>query len=327
VIRPAYPLIWALLLWMVGSGKVLSVEAIVTNIDGRSFQGEITLTPENTLELGVQADAGYVAYTFTKQTIAGLELLDAENLEDGLEAYENEHFQVAAEYLEPIHRSRSPLLKVYPEAQLIEPSLILAETYLKVRRFADTAGIAGNLLATEFQETRIHKTANELLLKAYFGMERWDESELLAKRWCEVNDPSGESALGWWILSAVHLERGELEKARWVSLQPITFSSQYPKAYLQESYHMAIAAWIDESPKQALRLYQEYEVRGYDWPSGYSEELLARLISLTVQVEESEQNEDANALTIESGAPKKDLNLPLEKVRKLTTKQEPESTP
>lgn len=316
------------ILWLsFGSTQSYAVEAIITNSEGRSFQGKVQLMPDQTLELSVEADAGSVAYTFTKDTIAGIEMLDAEDLEDGLEAYENHQYEVAVIYLETIHRNRSPLLRVYPKTSLIEPSLILAETYLNVNRFADAAGIAGNLLATNFEEPRIHRSANEVLLKAFFGLKRWDESELLAERWCEVNDPSGESALGWWILSQVHLERKELTKSLWVSLQPITFSSQYPKAYLQECYHVAIAAWIDESPEDALRLYLEYQSRGYDWPGNQMKDIYARLASLALGAEKSEPIEEPNPLIIKEGAPEKDLNLPLETVRKLTNQQEPEPTP
>lgn len=304
-----------------------AVEAIITNSEGRSFQGQVQLMPDLTLELSVEADAGSVVYTFTKDSIAGIELLDAENLEDGLEAYENHQYEVAVTYLEPIHRTRSPLVRVYPKTSLIEPSLVLAETYLNLNRFADAAGIAGNLLATDFEESRIHRSANEVLLKAFFGLKRWDESELLAKRWCKENDPSGESALGWWILSQVHLERSELTKALWVSLQPITFSSQYPKAYLQECYHVAIAAWIDESPEEALRLYRDYQSRAYEWPSDQMENVYYRLVSLNLGAEKSAPIEEPNPLVIEEGAPEKDLNLPLETVRKLTTKQETEPIP
>ncbi len=315
-------------LWLsYGNIQSHAVEAIITNSEGRSFQGQVQLMPDQTLELSIEADAGSVAYTFTKDTIAGIEMLDAEDLEDGLEAYENHQYEVAATYLELIHRNRSPLHRVYPKTSLIEPSLVLAETYLNLKRFADAAGIAGNLLATDFDEPRIHRSANEVLLKAFFGLKRWDESELLAKRWCKVNDPSGESALGWWILSQVHLERKELTKALWISLQPITFSSQYPKAYLQECYHVAIAAWIDESPEEALRLYREYQSRGYDWPDDQMNDLYARLVSLSLEAEKSAPIEDANPLTIEEGAPEKDLNLPLETVRKLTIQQESEPTP
>ena len=297
------------------------------NTDGRTFEGEITALPNGSIELKLTADAGSVSYNFLKNKLAGIEFLDAENLEDGLEAYGNGQYEVAITFLEPIHRSRSPFLKIYPKDVFAEPSLVLGNAYLKVGRFADAAGLAGTLLGTEFENLRIHDQADDLLLMAYFGLKRWDETEILARRWCQNHDPTDETALGWWILSEVHLAREELEKARWISLQPITFSSQYPKAYLQECFHVAIAAWIETSPEQALQLYQQYQHRGYVWPDGKQNEIQLKLTSLGLRVDNEPVAEEVKPLEIEEGQPEKDLNLPLETVRKLTTKIESGNTP
>ena len=307
--------------------KGYSIEGIITNTDGRTFEGEIKAMPNGSIELSIAADSGSVSYNFPKENLAGIEFLDAENLEVGMEAYGNEQYKVAISYLEPIHRSRSPFLKIYPKEIFAEPSLALGVAYLKVERFADAAGLAGTLLSLKFEDSVIHNQANDILLLAYFGLRRWDETEILAKRWCENHDPADESALGWWILSEVHFAREELEKARWISLQPITFSSQYPKAYLQECFHIAIAAWIETSPEQALQLYQQYQHRGYNWPEGKESEIQLKLTSLGLLVEDEPVAEEPKPLEIEEGQPEKDLNLPLETVRKLTTKTESGNAP
>ncbi|MDA0347252.1 MAG: hypothetical protein O3C43_03750 [Verrucomicrobia bacterium] len=303
------------------------VEGIITNTDGRTFEGEIKAMPNGSIELQLSADSGSVSYNFLKENLAGIEFLDAENLEDGLEAYGNGQYQVAITFLESIHRSRSPFLKIYPKEEFADPSLVLGSAYLKIERFAEAAGLAGTLLNLKFEDPGIHDQANELLLMAYFGLRRWDETEILAKRWCENHDPADETALGWWILSEVHLAREELEKARWISLQPITFSSQYPKAYLQECFHVAIAAWIETSPEQALQLYRQYQDRGYVWPEGKQREIQLKLTGLGLRVEDEPTQEESKSLEIEEGQPEKDLNLPLETVRKLTTKTESGNAP
>jgi hypothetical protein len=308
--------------------NALAIQAIVTNEDGRSFEGEIKLLPDNRLSLDVEAGEGSASYVFSKESLARIEYLDGESVEDGLDASEQNQSAVAISYLEDVHRGRTPFYKLVPDPQAAEPSLVLGTAYLEVGRYADATGVAGVLLGNDFPDPVIHAKANEILLMAFFGLKRWDETEILSKRWCENHEPFDESALGWWILSEVHLAREETEKARWISLQPITFSSQFPKAYLQDCFHVAIESWIEESPEQALRLYKQYQDRGFKWPIDKHPQTRQAITNLTLSVEAPDQEEESlDPLSIEEGEPKKDLNLPLETVRKLTTQNEPSQTP
>ncbi len=299
-----------------------SIEGVVTNSDGRSFEGNMRVDQNGVLQLELAADQGSVAYTFTRETLGGIEFFDAEAVEDGLDAYEQDQFETAVLYLEKVHRSRSPFFKLLPINSLAEPSVALGNSYLEIGRYADATGVAGVLLGNNFSDPLIRDQANEMRLLAFYGLNRWDETEVLAKRWCEEHEPFDESALGWWILSEVHLARKEFEKARWVSLQPITFSSQFPKDYLQNCYHVAIASWMEEAPEEAKKLYQQYLSRGYSWPEDSHWEVKLK-VSTLVESLVSEEKEPEESLTIEEGAPEKDLNLPLENVRKLTTQTEP----
>jgi hypothetical protein len=318
-----------LISWITGASMLFpwvycfAVQGVITNSEGRSFEGELKVLGGDRLSLDVAADQGSASYIFNKSSISGIEFLDAEAVEDGLDAYETQNYTSAINYLEAIHRGRSPFFKFYTRAALAEPSLALGSAYLEEERFIDATGVAGVLLGADWREPKIHTRANEILLRAFFGLKRWDETEVLAKRWCESHKPFDESALGWWILAEVHLARGELEKARWTSLQPITFSSQFPKAYLQECYQVAISSWLQDSPEQALLLYNEYQDRGYIWPLDQHPESRKEIS----RNETSAEEETAGALEIQEGSPEKDLNLPLEKVRKLTTQNEPSSTP
>lgn len=312
---------------LIFTSNVFGATGIVTNKDGRSFEGELQMLPDGRLSLAVEAGDGSVAYSFQKDNLAGIEFLDAETVEEGFDSYEQDQYETAIGYLEKVHRNRSPFLKLAPTPLLIEPSLVLGDAYLKTKRYTDATGVAGVLLGIEFNDPRIHQQANEILLMSFFGLERWDETEILARRWCENHEPFDESALGWWILGEVHLARGEIEKARWVSLQPITFSSQYPKAYLQDCYHVAIATWIDENPDQALELYEDYQTRGYQWPDQKHSKTRNQLMTLAINRDTLDPTQaEEEPLTIEEGSPEKDLNLPLQKVRKLTTKTETNSS-
>ena len=317
-------LICCLCAWFATGQVSHAVEGIVTNTDGRSFEGTIRVDRDGTLHLDVAADQGSVSYTFQKENLGGIEFLDAEAVEDGLDAFERGNHDIAISYLENIHRSRSPFFKLLPVNSLAEPSLALGQAYLEVGRYADATGVAGVLLGSGFTDPTVESAANEMRLRSFFGLERWDETEILAKRWCAEHEPYDNSALGWWILSEVHLARDEMEKARWVSLQPITFSSQFPKSYLQNCYHVAIASWLEEAPEQAWKLYVEYQNRGYTWPDDQHIEVKLKLATLALSQEMPEE-EPEEPLSIEEGAPKKDLNLPLEKVRKLTPSEQSSS--
>lgn len=308
-------------LWLFSFQVCQAVEGIVTNSDGRSFEGTMRVDRAGVLHLDVSADQGSVSYSFNEDNLGGIEFLDAEAVEDGLDAFQRKNYAIAISYLENVHRSRSPFFKLLPVNALAEPSLALGRSYLEVGRFTDATGVAGVLLGGDFSDPTIEAQANEMRLRAFFGLERWEESEILAKRWCAEHEPYDDSALGWWILSEVHLAREKYEEARWISLQPITFSSQFPKAYLQDCFHVAIASWLEEAPEQAWKLYQQYQERGYTWPDDRHMETKLRLASLALSLEEPETTTE-DPLSIEEGSPKKDLNLPLEKVRKLTSSEQ-----
>lgn len=312
---------------LVGHPLAWAVQGVVTNKEGRSFEGTMRLNRQGTaLLVEVQADQGLVSYSFNKDALAGIAFLDAEAVEDGLDAFERGQFEAAISHLETVHRSRSPFFKMIPAKALVEPSLALGNAYLKVQRYADAMGVAGVLLNSDVSDSAILSQATDMRLLAFFGLQRWDETEVLANRWCADHEPADESALGWWILAEVHLAREEYTQARWISLQPITFSSQFPKAYLQHCFHVAIASWLDEDPEEAWKLYKDYRDRGFVWPDDRHPKVKLTMINLAPSAE-TEAGDTEEAPTLEEGLPKRDLNLPLETVKKLTTKLETSQTP
>lgn len=72
-----------------------SIEGIVTNSDGRSFEGNMRVDQNGVLHLELAADQGSVAYSFTSETLGGIEFFDAEAVEDGVDAYERGQFETA----------------------------------------------------------------------------------------------------------------------------------------------------------------------------------------------------------------------------------------
>lgn len=305
------------------SSLLMAAAGALTNTEGRQFEGEMTVVDDSTIRLEVAAGAGAVSYLFRKDKIQTIDIFDAEQIEGGLEALAHGRYEAAVEVLGPVHRQRSPFLRLYPLEALAEPSLALGEAYFQTGRFVEALGVAGTLLGVDFAEPRMHADSNQLMLRSYFKLERWEETEILAKRWCENHDPAEDSALGWWILGEAHLAAGDWRAARWVGLLPITFSSQYPKPYLEQCYPVVIQSWLsDGNPKKAFRVYREFLERKLAWP----EEKANLRASMEEMLVEQDQILDSStsgpALEISQGRPEKDLNLPLESVRKITAKTE-----
>ena len=305
------------------SSLLMAAAGALTTTEGRQFEGEMTVVDESTIQLEVAAGAGAVSYLFRKDKIQTIDFFDTEQIEEGLEALSHGRYEAAVEVLGPVHRQRSPFFRLYPLEALAEPSLALGEAYFQAGRFVEALGLAGTLLAVDIAEPRMHAESNQLMLRSYFKLERWEETEILAKRWCENHDPAEDSALGWWILGETHLAAGDWKAARWAGLLPITFSSQYPKPFLEQCYPVVIQSWLlDGNPKKALRVYREFMDRKLVWP----EEKDNLRASMEEMLGERDQilppTSTGPALQISQGRPEKDLNLPLESVRKITAKTE-----
>ena len=310
------------------SSLLRAATGTLTNTDGRQFEGDMTVVDPAAIRLEVAAGAGTVSYLFRKDKIQSFDFFDAEQIEEGLEALSHGQYEAAVEVLKPVHRQRSPFFRLYPLESLAEPSLTLGEAYFQTGRFIEAVGVAGTLLGVDFAEERMHSKANQLMLRSFFKLERWEETEILAKRWCENHNPAEDSALGWWILGEARLAAEDWKAARWISLLPITFSSQYPKPYLEQCYPVVIQSWLSEgNPKKALRAYRAFLGRKLPWP----EEKAALRTSMEEMLGEQDQvhapSSSEPTLEIPQGRPERDLNLPLESVRKITAKTEISETP
>ena len=296
---------------------------VLTNTDGRQFEGRMMVLADDTIRLDVSVDEGFASYLFGKDKIEKIDFFDAEQIEEGLEALSNEQYEAAIKALEPVHQQRSPFIRLYPLLTLAEPSLGLGEAYFQAGRFVEALGIASTLLGITFEDAQIHARSKELMLRSFFKLEQWEETAILAERWCKNHDPTVDSALGWWILGESQLAAGDSKNARWTSLQPITFSSQYPKPYLENCYPVVIQSWlVEKNPEKALDLYREFLDRQLTWPAEKAElhSFMEEILRERDHREETQPSE--TAVEIPAGQPEKDLNLPLESVRKNTAKTE-----
>jgi hypothetical protein len=149
------------------------------------------------------------------------------------------------------------------------------------------------------------------------------ESKRLAEEWCAQADPSGGSALGWKVLAQLAYDGGDFDRALWVSLQPVVFSSFLPMTHLEDCYALAVAAAhrLDDNTL-ADRLYRDMRARELAWPQ------LPGLAAIELQYAQTfddeggshEPPEPEDEFSAEPTEPAADLALPLEKVRKIVVR-------
>ncbi len=298
-------------------------EVVLTNQDNRSFEGVLKRNNNGGLNLDVESDEGSATLFFKIEDIKTLEFLDEEIAQDGLEAWKNNQIKVAADLLKPVHKNRSAFLSLFPEMEISPPSLVYAKAQIELGQFLQAAGIAANLMKVKTSYGSLESEAEDLLLLAFYRMDRIEDAQIIAERWVKTRRPQFDSALGWWILGEYYLEKQIPKKARWLALQPITFSSQFHKDYLEECYPVVIASYLMEGEdEQALRTYHEFNDRNLIWPKNQHPEILLKIERLLLAIEFSEDDEE-EPLDVEEGVANKDLNLPVESVKKLTTIPEP----
>ncbi len=237
---------------------------IVTNA-GRTHRGTLDGFRDGRLHLRLASDGGEVGYSFAPTEIARLKLPGADLEADAVDLLDQGRTSEAMPMLEAIGRQRVRYLPVLNEAQ-----------QQVLWRLAQTGGASGDphtmlgivramapLATTE--ETRA--TLLETELRVVLRLNQSDEAQTLARRWCAFADPAGASALGWRVLAQAAYDAGDYDRARWIALQPVTFSSHLAASDLDTCYALAIASAdrLGETDR-ALILSREMKARSISWP-------------------------------------------------------------
>ena len=242
-----------------------SEAAEVTTKGGRKFRGLLDGMREGRLWIKTARDGGEIGYSFAPGEIGALVLPGAE-----VEARANEWLDrgLAAEalpLLEALGRQRSRYLPILnagqrrPLVRLVRVSDAVGDPYT-------TIGYA-RVLEPHVESEEERMILRDAVLNAHMRLNLKEEARELAEIWCREADSNGTSALGWMVLARLALDGNNVERARWIALQPIAFSRHRPTAHLDVCYAIAItAAHEGGDGDHARSLFIEMRERHLDWP-------------------------------------------------------------
>lgn len=291
--------------------------ATVTNKEGRKFTGRLSGFREGRLTISTATGGGEVGYSFAAVDIDVLILPGEDLASQSIELWERGENEAALPLLTALGRQRLRYLPVLTPQQR-QPLLALVQTMIEVEDFGGAIGTARLILpfASESHEKSI---LEDVILRGNLALGFTEESKRLAEQWCAQADPSGGTALGWKVLAQLAYDGGDFDRALWVSLQPVVFSSFLSMTHLEDCYALAIAAAhrLDDTTL-ANRLYRDMRARELAWPqlTGLAEIELHYAQTFANEGDSHETPEPKDEFSAEPTEPEADLGLPLEKVRK-----------
>lgn len=240
--------------------------AEVTLANGRSVRGLLDGFREGRLHLRLATDGGEVGYSFASSELARLVLPGTDWEGSASELLERGDVAAAMPLLEALGRHRIRYLPILDA----ERQRVLWDLVEHAAASSDPDAVRGILRAmtavADTKEKQLALVEAEVFLA--LGVPGAPEVEPLARRWCSLADPAGRSALGWRVLARRAYDAGDDDQARWIALQPVTFSSHVGMRELDLCYAIAIAAADrqgDVAHAHALR--GEMQARQLPWPA------------------------------------------------------------
>ncbi|MBC2595559.1 hypothetical protein H5P28_14930 [Ruficoccus amylovorans] len=240
---------------------------------GQVYEGRAAGVKEGSLTFIRTHAGGQAEYTFTSDEVERIDFPGGESKLAAEELLATGRTAEALPILEALYRQRGAYLGFLSEKDrayfitLVETAREAGDPYLSV-------GVAKALLEyTSAPEVR--NRLDDLVLLGHYNLPLKDDTRALAETWTTARPLYGDSALGWYILARLDYDAGEYESALTRALTPVTFSSQYPMAYLSHCYAVAIlSAQALGEEAEARALAGEMLARHLGWPQ---DEGLAKL--------------------------------------------------
>ncbi len=291
-------------------------EATAIMENGRRYTGEFTGIEEGRLRILVFEGAGQIQYSLRIEEIASVRLPGDEVERAAVELYDAAEYDRAIPLLNALFRQRVSYLEILDERQ--EETLVsLPVAYFETADYINAVSIARRLLRENGREA--HRARLEaLMLEGYFRLELYDQTAELAREWCSRQDTYPESAIGWALLAELKLREERYEEALWVALQPVAFSGARPMEYLDRAYAVAAHSYLAlDAENDGYRLFQEMKEHGLTWPESGDRYAETRAHYREIAAAIEEEDKVPGDLEIDARPANKDLNLPLQHVRKL----------
>lgn len=282
--------------------------------DGQFFSGEPVSFRNNIVSIRTIVDGGEYDRGFPAESIAALRFADRKTVDQARELIGAEMSEEVLSVLEEIWLPRAPFLSLLDEetiallAHLPHAHLTAGDPYRAV-------GLAQRLLPHAVKSQTADQI-QEVILLGYLKLELWKEAEERAREWIDAQPRFPRSALGWRVLAELALRDEELEDLLWIALEPIAIASSEKIDHLANCYAFAIHAFLlQEELGKAVDLFKEMHERGFLWPDDKNlretETEMTKLISASQRENDPEPEAD-----LDLRPPEKDLNLPIDQVRR-----------
>jgi len=212
----------------------------VTTRTGSMFEGTLVDFDGDQISLRAFQSGGEIILNLAREDIRRIDFPGGSILDVAEVMMEDGDLPAALPYLEALLVSRYPVFPLLTEEQR-EPFTTIPMAALAIDRPA--AAIAYVQALRPFIESSgsVEKLETAELLGRYM-LRLDDEAREQATAWISRQDRFPESALGFFVLSAVQFENDRFEESLYTALQPLVFSGQIPVPYLPHCYTLAVAS-------------------------------------------------------------------------------------
>lgn len=243
----------------------LSGPVVVTTHDHVNFQGILTQVKHDQLVLQENIGEGSVEYAVDFAKIKHIEFPGTHYISLSQKFLANDDYPNAIVIIDALFKQRAQLLQWQSSAAL-EFFTRHAETHLNHGSLNNAIQIARQLQA-HTDAASLHQKLDDILLLAHHRLGFAEQAHALSKQWIQTRPAYGQSALGWYVQADLMRVAEDYDQALNIALDPIVFSSQFPMAYLEHCYAIAIiAATALHETEHAQALWVEMQERNLKWP-------------------------------------------------------------
>lgn len=233
--------------------------------NGQEFQGSFNELHDGRIYLRMVQDGGEIILSFPVEDIKSIFFPGGDIVHSTIEKVTAGELNDALPYLESIIATRYSLFPILPPEEISYfRALPLAALAVgnPAQAIAYAKAIRPYLTLPEDQ-----RELDDIELLSYFQLELYEEAEERALLWIENSpDRFPESALGYYVLAALHFQAEDFSEALDAALFPVVFSGPIHQPYLSHCYSLAIvSAYLLDDPIESEKLITEMQRRNIDW--------------------------------------------------------------
>lgn len=227
--------------------------------------GKAVAIVDGELLFSAQRGGGSLEYRYPLEQIERLQFPGNEVAFAVTEYLQNNEFQKALPLMEAMLLQRGPYLSLVTATEL---EFLARYASLEYHHGDPYKGLgAGKALLDYVQDPALRRELDDLVLLGNYQLPIEKNTRVLAAKWIADNEPYGPSALGYYVLGRLEFDNEQYEEALWKAIEPVAFSSQFPMAYLDYCYALAIASCVElELAEEEKKLRAEMTQRRIEWP-------------------------------------------------------------